>query len=136
MATTIRDVAQYAGVSIATVSRVFNKSERVQPQTAQLVKEAIKALNFRPSRAARTMVSKKNYSIGLIVPNVSDEYWGEVSEAIQDELWERGYNMVLYSTQSSLERERAYLNKLNEQTVDGVIYSNADVVWSETSEAS
>ncbi len=135
MRKTIKDVAKLAGVSTATVSRVINEPERVKPPTLQTVQQAIKELNFQPSQAARTMVMKKTKSIGLLVPTVSNEYWGEVSEVVQDEFWERGYNLVLCNTKNSKERERKYFTMLMERMVDGVIYSTVDVPGCETAEA-
>lgn len=68
MAKTIRDVAEEAGVSIATVSRVINKTNKVKPETRSRVMKAAEKLHFYPDQGARSMVSKKTKSVGLLVP--------------------------------------------------------------------
>jgi DNA-binding LacI/PurR family transcriptional regulator len=126
MKTTIKDVASEAGVSIATVSRVLNKKDRVKDTTRKKVEEAIKKLNFNPDQIARTMINKETKTIGLIVPLLSNEYWASVSEAIQEELWHAGYTVLLCSTSTwddPVEREGSFLRNFIQRKVDGVIYA-------------
>lgn len=125
MKNTIKDVAKAAGVSIATVSRIINKNGSVSCETRKIVEEVIERLNFQPDQAARTMVMKVSKYIGLIIPNLSNEYWAVLTEVIQRELWTKGYNLMLCiagEDKESLRREKEILKKLLERNVDGVIY--------------
>lgn len=125
MKSTIKDVAKAAGVSIATVSRIINKNGSVSYDTRKQVEEVIEKLNFQPDQAARTMVMNVSKYIGLIVPNLSNEYWATLTEVIQKELWAKGYNLMLCiagEDTESLKREKEILKKLLERKADGVIY--------------
>jgi DNA-binding LacI/PurR family transcriptional regulator len=128
MKITIKDVAKEAGVSIATVSRVLNGRDRIKPSTKQKVEKVIERLNFKPDFTARTMINKQTKTIGLIVPQLSNEYYAQLAEAIEEELWERGYTLIL-STSSSRnedgkEKETASLKSLVERKVDGIIFGS------------
>jgi DNA-binding LacI/PurR family transcriptional regulator len=126
MKITIKDVANEAGVSIATVSRVLNNKDRVKSSTRKKIEEAILKLNFSPDQAARTMIIKETKTIGLLIPNLTNEFWSVVAEVIQDELWENGYTTLLCAT-STLEdltkREEAFIMNFIQRKVDGVIYA-------------
>ncbi len=122
MNVTIKDVAKKAGVSIATVSRVLNKKDRVKEETRRKVEEAIEKLQYRPDPIARTMTGKESKSIGLLVPTLSNEYWAVLSESIQDELWKRGYSMMLCATgDGDIEKGNAYLKAFVDRKMDGII---------------
>jgi LacI family transcriptional regulator len=126
MKITIKDVAKEAGVSIATVSRVLNKKDKVKNSTRKKVSEAIQKLNFNPDQTARTMINKETKSVGLLVPHLSNEYWATVSEVIQEELWQAGYTVMLCTTatwNNPVEREIAFLKNFIQRKVDGIIYS-------------
>lgn len=71
---TIDDVASEAGVSIKTVSRVVNNESNVSAKTRQRVEAAIKELNYRPNRSARSLAGRRSYLIGLVYDNPSDNY--------------------------------------------------------------
>lgn len=125
MKSTIKDVAKAAGVSIATVSRIINKSGSVSHDTRKRVEEVIEKLNFQPDQAARTMVMRVSKYIGLIVPNLTNEYWATLTEVIQKELWAKGYSLLLCISgedKDSSKREKEILKKLFGRKVDGVIY--------------
>lgn len=118
--TTIVDVARAADVSIATVSRVLN-GKGVKKSTHEKVTEIMHQLGFSPDLAARSMVSKETKSIGLLVPQLSNEFWARMSEAIQEELWLKGYTIVLGFTNFEMDREEAFLKMFIERKVDGII---------------
>ena len=125
MKITIKDVAKEAGVSIATVSRVLNNKDRVKKTTKKRVEAAIEKLNFKPNQVARTMIMKETKSIGLLVPHLSNEYWSQLAEVIQEELWKAGYTVLISVTstwENPLEREIAFLNNFIQRNVDGIIY--------------
>jgi DNA-binding LacI/PurR family transcriptional regulator len=122
--TTIVHVANAAGVSISTVSRVLN-GKGVKKSTLIKVNEAIHELDFSPDPAARSMVSKETKTIGMLVPNLSNEFWGAISDAVQEELWNNGYSLIICSFNYEMERENALLKMLVERNVDGIIFGTS-----------
>jgi len=79
---TIKDVAKLAGVSIATVSRVLNKLEVVNPKTEQRVISAVKSLHYQRNAVARSLKMKKTKSIGIIAPELSNTFFFEIVEQV------------------------------------------------------
>ncbi len=88
----ILDVALKAGVSIATVSRVVNKSDhKVNPTTRERVLEAVRELDYRPNALAKGLLMKKTMTIGIIIPDISNPYYAEIVRGIQDVADQAGY---------------------------------------------
>ena len=118
---TLQDVAREAGVSAMTVSRVINHTGRISPATRQHVSEVIDALGYRPSRAARTLVTTKTWTIGVVVPDITNPYFAEIVHGIEDTAWEAGYSVLLANTNESPARETSLLSQIDESAVDGLI---------------
>ncbi|MGQ9567104.1 MAG: LacI family DNA-binding transcriptional regulator [Anaerolineae bacterium] len=120
--TTIRDVAQRAGVSVATVSRVMNGSAHVSPALRERVWEAIKALNYSPSALARGLNTRISSTIGVCVPSITKHpFWAQVVSGIEDECLRSGYNLFLCHTESDPQRERDYIELLRTRRADGIV---------------
>lgn len=92
---TINDVAKMAGVSIKTVSRVVNREPNVREQTREIVQQAIEALNYRPSLAARGLAGGRSFLIGLIYDNASDSFLLDLQHGILAACQERHYGLAL-----------------------------------------
>ena len=122
---TIRDVAAQAGVSHQTVSRVINNSERVSPKTRAKVQSAIEELGYQPNRLARSLVTQKTHTIGLVVADITNPFFFEVARGVQDAALEHGYNVFVCNTDDNPKGEKNVLNLLASQEVDGVILSTA-----------
>src|SRR5690606_39930964 len=90
---TLQDVGREAGVSAMTVSRVINHTGRISPATRKHVFEVIDALGYRPSRAARTLVTTKTWMIGVVVPDITNPYFAEIVHGIEDTAWDAGYGV-------------------------------------------
>lgn len=120
---TIKDVAKAAGVSIATVSRVLNKSSYpVAEKTRKNVLEAVKNLDFRPSKLAAGLKSKKSSAIGLIFPSfMGGTFFSEIFHAIEDEATGKGYGIILGSSYGKTEKEESLIDLLRERRVEGLI---------------
>jgi LacI family transcriptional regulator len=128
MKITIKEVAKEAGVSIATVSRVLNGKEGIRPATRKRVEEVIHKYDFFPDQIARTMIGKESKSIGLLVPQLSNEFWATLSEVIEEELWLHGYTLFLCTSstkEDSLFKEKAAIHSFLQRKVDGIIYSTS-----------
>lgn len=125
MKITIKEVAQLAGVSIATVSRVLNEKNKVKPSTRDSVQQAIEQLNFQPDQNARTMIKKSTKTIGMLVPELTNEFWVFLLDIVQKELWELGYTLLIGSTDHQREKEIAFAKSFIEKRVDGIIYGSS-----------
>lgn len=113
---TISDVAQRAGVSIATVSRVLNRTATVAPSTAERVRVAVTELGFVPRSAARVLASRKTYTIGLLLPEISGAFFPPMLRGIEAEARQAGYNLLIHSRQDS-----ASPQTLGEHNTDGLL---------------
>jgi LacI family transcriptional regulator len=127
-AVTIRDVARAAGVSVSTVSRVLNDKDDVAPETCERVRDVIRQLGYASSLAARSMRSRSNNVIGLIMPGVDDPFSILVMRGVNQAVTEHGYDLIIYTSgtinmSSKAERERHYVALLNGSIVDGTIIS-------------
>jgi LacI family transcriptional regulator len=118
---TIEDVADLAGVSISTVSRVVNKSVPVDPVTEARVREAIAELAYRPNLLARSFRQRVTHTIGLLVPDNSNPFFAEVARAIEDAGFVAGYSVVLCNSDLSEVKQANYVDVLLAKQVDGLI---------------
>jgi LacI family transcriptional regulator len=96
-AATIRDVARESGLSVASVSRVLNKHANVHPDTRAKVQAAMAALGYRPNAAARSLSTSRTHAIGVVLPDLHGEFFGELVRGMDRAASERGF-MLLLST--------------------------------------
>jgi LacI family transcriptional regulator len=120
-AVSIKDVARHAGVSTTTVSHVVNETRFVSEETRQKVLEAIEALDFYPSAAARSLVTKSTRKIGLVIADITNPFFTAVTRGVEDEINQHRYNTILCNTDEDPEREDDYLHLLTTQQIDGLI---------------
>ncbi|HLT10573.1 LacI family DNA-binding transcriptional regulator [Georgenia deserti] len=120
MTANIHDVAAAAGVSIATVSRVYN-GQRVSPDRAARVREAAKQLDFSPNRAARSLRRKHSEVIALIVPDIENPYFTAMARGVEDSAQRAGYSVVLGNTDDEEAKESQYLRIAVSENMAGVI---------------
>lgn len=118
---TIRDVAEKAGVSVNTVSRVLNNRGYISQQTREKVEQTIKDLNYIPNQLARNLYRSKTNLIGLVVPDVNHPFFSKITKCIERDLYEKNYKMILCDVTESSHKERDYLKMLQENKVDGII---------------
>lgn len=97
MASTIYDIAKQAGVSIATVSRVFNQSNNVSERTRKKVLDVAEAVGYHPQAYAQGLASKKSNTIMVVVPVISNYFFMEVLGGVQDKLQELGYELSIFN---------------------------------------
>ena len=118
---TMSDVAREAGVSLMTVSRVLNNKGEVSPATRQRVLDIMARLDYRPSGVARSLVTRRTSTVGLVVPDNANPFFSEIARGVEHAAYARGYNVFLCNTDEDAERERAVLRSLEEKCVDGVV---------------
>ncbi|HEX2909820.1 MAG TPA: LacI family DNA-binding transcriptional regulator [Chloroflexia bacterium] len=119
----IKEVAEAAGVSTASVSRVLSNHPNVRPELRERVMEAVNKLNYRPNLLARSLRSQQTSTIGLIVSDIRNPFFTSVSRAVEDTAYEQGFRVVLCNTDENPEKEAMYLNLMQDENVAGVLLS-------------
>ncbi len=119
----IKDVAQKAGVSISTVSRVLSNKPYVSEDVRDRVMQAVQELDYRPNQVARSLRARQSTSLGLIVSDVCNPFFTDVSRAVEDCAYEKGYSVFLCNSDENEKKERFYLQEMIDKNVAGVILS-------------
>ncbi len=117
---TILQVAQEAGVSVATVSRVINKSGKVKEKTIQKVTDAIEKLGYAPNLQARNLRRNESGAILVLLPNITNYYYAHIFEGINEEARKQGYHVFLSSTQGR-NQEEMLRDAIRQKQADGAI---------------
>ncbi|MGV2287376.1 substrate-binding domain-containing protein [Trinickia sp. YCB016] len=123
---TIKDVAAYAGFSIATVSRAINAPHSVNRVTLEKIREAIDALQFTPNPLGRQLRSDRTRLIGVVLPTLANPVFAECLQGIDELASAQGYRLMLMTTQYDADRERHAIETLRAQRVEGLILTVAD----------
>ncbi|OXT05980.1 LacI family DNA-binding transcriptional regulator [Thermoanaerobacterium sp. CMT5567-10] len=118
---TIRDVAEKAGVTVTTVSRVLNNRGYISEKTRKKVYEAMKELNYQPNELARSLYRRKSYLIGLLIPSVAHPFFAELTNYIEYYAYQNDYKILLCNSLQDVEKEKDYINMLKRHQVDGII---------------
>jgi len=120
----IKRIQQLTGFSYSTISRVLNgkaQEFRIADKTRQTILDAAAALNYRPNILARSLRLKRTHTVGLIVPDIQNPFFGELASRIEKLLREHGYSTILCNTSEIPENEEFYLKVLVDRQVDGII---------------
>jgi LacI family transcriptional regulator len=117
----IRDIARKAGVSSATVSRVINESGYVKEETKRKVLEAIEEADYVPNAIARSLSIRDSSSIGVIVPDIANEFFSGIISGIGERAANNQYNIVLFDTGELSEREHQCLTMAESQRLSGLL---------------
>jgi DNA-binding LacI/PurR family transcriptional regulator len=132
----LQEVARRARVSIATVSRVLNKSDKVVPDTRAIVEKALRDLCYRPSRVARRLRLNNGpaHLVGLIIPDIQNPFYAEIARGVEDAAYASQCALILCNSDESLEKERFYLDVMGAEAVDGIVlppFDDTDVAVSD-----
>ncbi len=119
----LQEVAARAKVSIATVSRVLNKSDKVVPETSAIVEQALRDLGYRPSRVARRlrMNNGRAHLVGLIIPDIQNPFYAEIARGVEDAAYAAKYALLLCNSDENPDKERFYLDVMRDESVDGIV---------------
>ena len=120
MAATIKDVARDAGVSVATVSRALNGAENVTPETRMRVQAVAQALRYTPSSAARSLITRRTHTVGVLLPDLFGEYFSELIRGIDLKARARGLHLMVSSSHGDA-REAASVLRAMHGRVDGLL---------------
>jgi LacI family transcriptional regulator len=126
MPATIRDVARAAGVSVATVSRVFNNSGPVHEETRARVREVAGALRYSPNSAARSLITAKSNTLGVLLPDLYGEFFSEVIRGIDQTAQHNGYHVLVSSSHETQEHIEGAIRAMRGR-VDGLIVMSPDI---------
>lgn len=118
---TIIDVAAQAGVSVGTASRVINNDVHVAPETRERVSDVMSRLGFVPNRQARSLAGGKTNTIGVLVPDLSTAYIGEIMHGIDTELALNQLDLMLFTTHRTAIKEANYVANMVRGMVDGLL---------------
>lgn len=120
-------MARQAGVSIATVSRVFNGAASVHPETRERIVRLATSLGYQPSPLGRNLVRGRSFLMGLLVPNLSFPLYGTIMHGIEDVLSAQGMSALLASSHDDAEGERQAAGSILRHAVDGGIIINSQL---------
>ncbi len=126
-ATTIREVADRAGVSVTTVSHALSGKRAVAETTRQRVLDAIEALGYRPNAAASSLRTGLSSALALIVPDIANPFFAELARGVEDAAHERGWSIFLCNTRLRADREADYVERCLAGGVDGVVYCSTQI---------
>ncbi|QYR22301.1 LacI family DNA-binding transcriptional regulator [Paenibacillus sp. sptzw28] len=118
---TIHDVASRAGLSVTTVSRVLNNRGYISEATRKKVFEIMDEIGYQPNEIARSLLRKQSNIIGLIIPNVSHPFFGELADHVEDFAYQSGYKILLCNSQMDPVKEKDYIEMLKRNRVAGII---------------
>lgn len=119
----LKQVAQKAGVSIATVSRVINNMGNVDPETVKLVNKVIKDLNYKPSRVAQQLrnTNIKSKFIGLILPDIQNPFYIDVIKGVEEYMYNKGYAVVVGNYSQDEKKAHLYIDIFKSESIAGYI---------------
>jgi LacI family transcriptional regulator len=126
MPVTIRDVARAAGVSVATVSRVFNNSGPVHEETRARIREVAREMRYTPNSAARSLITARSNTLGVLLPDLYGEFFSEVIRGIDQTAQQHGYHVLVSSSHETQARIEGAMRAMRGR-VDGLIVMSPDI---------
>jgi LacI family transcriptional regulator len=117
----MKDVADAAGVSTATVSHVINKTRFVNEDIKQKVYVAIERLDYHPNSIARSLRSRQTRIVGVIIPNIRSLFYGQMTDGIEETLRENGYQIILANSHDNIDKEQEIIRTYKSLRVDGIL---------------
>lgn len=126
MSITIKEIARLAEVSTATVSMILNKKDQnISPATREKILAIAEEHNYIPNSAARSLVTRKTNTLGLILPDITNPFFPEIARGAEDKASEARCSIILCNTDDNLRQEEKYIKILTERMVDGIIFAHA-----------
>lgn len=118
----MKEIADLCNVSVATVSRVINQNGRFSKETEKKVLEVIEQYGYKTNQIAKSLRMRQSKSIGVIVPNIKNEFFASIVLEIESYFFSHGYSVFICNTNGEEEKEQEYLKSLDAKGVDGLIY--------------
>lgn len=123
----IKDIAKTAHVSNSTVSRALRNSPLVNRETGDLIRRIAEDAGYRPSAAARSLVTRRTHTIGVVVTTISDPFVADVVSGIEDAAEAQGFSVFLANSHAEPAREKRVVRSFEERRVDGIIVTSSRV---------
>ncbi|MEX0274510.1 MAG: LacI family DNA-binding transcriptional regulator [Flavobacteriaceae bacterium] len=123
--TTIYDIAKKLGITAATVSRALNDHPRISEATKKMVMSTAREMNYVPNKLALALKNGKSTNVGVVVPFINRHFFSNVIRGIEEELYPKGYNVIICQTHDEEQRERDIIQNLMNSQVEGIIISIA-----------
>lgn len=121
MRVTIKDIAQASGFSLATVSLVLNnRPSRISKETKEKIIAIAKEMGYRPNSVAVSLKTRRSYTLGLIIPDIRNDYYANYAKGLEDACQEQGWTVMLCSTNYNPDRELKYIETLCSRNIDGI----------------
>jgi len=117
----MKDLARIAGVSTTTVVRALKGESDIKEETKDRILELVRRFNYRPNILARSLVTKRTYTIGIIVPDLMNPFFPALIKGIESTLWENEYNVIFADTNYDRDKETQAVNTFISRQVDGII---------------
>ncbi len=122
---TLKNIAEALGVSAMTVSRALNDRDNVDEQTKQRVLDKARSMGYTPNRVAKSLVSRKTHTIGVVIPEITHAFFPEVVRGIEEVTYNSDYQLFLTNANEQFEREKEAIETLRAQRVDGLLISSS-----------
>jgi LacI family transcriptional regulator len=124
MAVTLKDIAERVGVTESTISRVLNGIPKASKETRDEIFQVAAELGYKPNQIARSLVTKKTHTIGLIISDLSNTYFARVASGIEKIASKYDYSLIISTTGGEENEELKYINLLKEKQVDGILFAS------------
>ena len=121
---TIKDVAREAGVSVSTASRALAGYGYVKSETRDKILNAAVRLNFHYNTLAQGLRTNKSYSIGYLLPDITNPFYSRIAKGIQDYAFHHGYNVIIFSDDNDETKTKSFFKMVTQYRIEGIIYSN------------
>lgn len=125
---TLKHIAEALGVSAMTVSRALNNRSNVDEKTRQQVLEKAQSMGYTPNHVAKSLVSSKTYTIGVVIPEITHAFFPEVVRGIEEVTNASDYQLFLTNANEQFEREKRAIQALQSKRVDGILISSSQTV--------
>jgi LacI family transcriptional regulator len=125
MKVTIADIARELDLSVSTVSRALKHDRRISGKVTESVNKLAQEMGYHPNLIARSLVTEKSYTIGLVINDITWSFFGELSQYVQNSCESHGYSMFLFSSGDDPRKEIAGINSMIARRIDGlIVYSH------------
>jgi len=118
---TIRQIAEHARVSTATVSHVINSTSYVSPELRRRVLEAVRELGYQPSALARSLRTKQTKTVGIVIPDITNPFFADVVRGAEDMLLQEGYTLIIGNSDGEARKEEQYYRAFCSKQIDGLL---------------
>jgi len=123
---TLKQIAEALGVSAMTVSRALNNRSNVDEKTRERVLKKAGEMGYTPNHVAKSLVSRKTYTIGVVIPEISHVFFAQVISGIEEVAYQMDYQLILTNSAENYEREKKAIQILRSKRVDGILVSSSE----------